>query len=532
MADGRRLAVIVAAAAAVVAGAVSASAHAVVVSTTPPAGFVVATAPGEVTLRFDEPVVLTPAAIRVYDDHLHRVDMGGAGHRTGRRDTVGVRLRPGLGTGTYTVTYRLISADSHPVAGGYTFSVGAPSAVTGSASDLGRGSTVVGVALGTARFVSYAGLVVGLGGLAFFVLWPAGRRDRRARRLVAAGFGALLAGSIAALFLEAPYVVGEGLGRIADGRILSTVVTSHLGVALIERIVVVALILALFRLLLDRGPYGFPLTIAGVAVVLADTFADAGHSSVNDNYGLALLSDGAHVLAMTAWLGGLVMILAVVRRSDPDALDVVLPRFSTVAVGCLAVIVGTGSYQAIRNVGYWPALVDTTYGRLVLAKIAGVILIVVLGYVARRRVIRREYADLSRGLAVEVVTGVAVLGVTAVLAVTVPGKTAYPAAVSRTIVTSSLRLHVEIDPAKVGPATIRIDAFTAGGRRLDVQDVTGWLRMPAQGVGPLPVPFGVTGAGRARAALTLAAPGTWQLVMDVQATAIGATAVATTFTVT
>jgi len=528
----RRLAVVLAAVAFVIGSAAAASAHAVLAATTPAAGSVVATAPAQVTLRFGEPVELTPAGIRVYDDQLRRVDGGGARHVAGDRDTVGVGLRPGLANGTYTVTYRVISADSHPVAGGYTFSVGARSKVSGTVSDVAGGSRVVGVMLGAARFVEYAGLVVGLGGLTFFVLWPAGRRDRVARRLVFGGFVALLAGSVTALFLDAPYVAGEGLARTFDGEVLSTIVSAHFGVVLLLRIVVVTLILVLYRLLLDRGPYGYPMTVAGIAVVLADTFADAGHSSVNDNYGLALLSDGAHLLAMTVWLGGLAMVLAVVVRRDRDALAVVLPRFSGAALGCIAVLAGTGSYQAIRNVGSWPALVDTAYGRLVLAKIAGLLVIVWLGYVARRFVNRRQFATLPRGLAAEVVTGVGVLAVTAVLVATLPGKTAYAAPVSRTIVTSTFRLQVEVDPAKTGPATLRIDAYTPAGQRLAVQRITGSLRLPAQQVGPLPIAFDITGTGRVRAALTLAAPGKWQLVLDVQTSPIDATTVATTFTVT
>jgi len=426
----RRLAVLVAAFAFVVGMASAASAHAVLTSVTPRAGSIVAAAPAQVTLRFDEPVAVTPSAIHVYDDRLKRVDQGSAGRITGRSDTVGVHLKPGLPAGTYTVTFRVISDDSHPVAGEYRFSVVAPSTVHGVAGDLARGSKVVGVALGTARFVEYAGLAVGLGGLVFFVLWPAGRRDRGARRLVFGGLVTLLAGSVAALLLETPYVAGEGLGSTFDRRVLPTVLASHFDIAVIMRIVVVAIVLLLYRVLIDRGPYGYPYTIAGLAVVLADTFADAGHSTVNDNYGLAQLSDGAHVLAMTVWLGGLVMLVVIVMRQHADALthDVVA-RFSTVALGCIAVIAGTGTYQAVRNVGYWPALVDTTYGRLVLAKIGGLAVIVGLGYVARRWVIRAvaltDTVTFRRGLAAEIVIGFAVLVLTSVLVATLQGKTAY-----------------------------------------------------------------------------------------------------------
>jgi copper transport protein len=198
-------------------------------------------------------------------------------------------------------------------------------------------------------------------------------------------------------------------------------------------------VLASYRLLLSRGRFGYPFAVAGIAVVLADTFADAGHSAINDNYGLALLSDGAHVLAMAIWLGGLVMLVAVVLRRHPDALRDVLPRFSVVALGCIAVLAATGTYQAVRNVGYWSALADTTYGRLILVKIAGLVLILALGYAARRLVLRHyssadsvagpdASAALRRGVVAEIVTGAAVLMVTAILVATLPGKIAHIAA--------------------------------------------------------------------------------------------------------
>ena len=61
-------------------------------------------------------------------------------------------------------------------------------------------------------------------------------------------------------------------------------------------------------------------------------------------------------------------------------------RFSPIALGCVGVILLTGTYQAWRGVGTWPALVDTTYGRLLLIKIGAMCVLIGLGYVARIRI--------------------------------------------------------------------------------------------------------------------------------------------------
>ena len=84
------------------------------------------TAPRAVTFRFDEPVEGNFGAVRVYDAKGRRVDDSKVVHPGGRGAEVGVGLRSGLADGTYTATYRVISADSHPVSGGVVFSVGKP----------------------------------------------------------------------------------------------------------------------------------------------------------------------------------------------------------------------------------------------------------------------------------------------------------------------------------------------------------------------------------------------------------------------
>ena len=172
-----------------VASAPAAHAHAVLEQTTPAAGAVVATAPAQVTLRFGEQVAVQQGSVRVFDPGLHRVDVGGTHHVGGSGSVVGVDLPRTLSAGTYTVTWRVISADSHPVDGSFTFSIGHPSTVEGSVARQNHGSRAVGVLLGVARLVGYAGLVCCVGvGLVLIVLWPAGRRFAKSRRLVWSGW--------------------------------------------------------------------------------------------------------------------------------------------------------------------------------------------------------------------------------------------------------------------------------------------------------------------------------------------------------
>ena len=79
-------------------------------------------------LHFSETVEGNFGAVRVFDARARRVDDGRTIHPGGSGSRLAVGLKPGLPDGTYVATYRVISADSHPVSGGLVFSVGKPAA--------------------------------------------------------------------------------------------------------------------------------------------------------------------------------------------------------------------------------------------------------------------------------------------------------------------------------------------------------------------------------------------------------------------
>ena len=156
--------------------AAPAGAHATLSGVSPQRGAVLRAAPAAVVFRFSEPVTGTAGAVRVYGPRGQRVDDGAAFHPGGRSSSYGVRLRAGLGRGTYTATYQVISADGHVVGAGSTFSIGAPSTTSSSVSELlqrQKAGPVTRTALTVARGVQFAAIAVGVGVLVFLLLlWP------------------------------------------------------------------------------------------------------------------------------------------------------------------------------------------------------------------------------------------------------------------------------------------------------------------------------------------------------------------------
>ena len=104
----------------VVVAAAPASAHATLLTTDPQNGGVYDKPPSQVKLRFNEPVEVSLGGVRLFSSDRERVVTGSPEHPGGTQSEVAVSL-PQLDDGTYVVTWRVISADSHPVEGAFTF---------------------------------------------------------------------------------------------------------------------------------------------------------------------------------------------------------------------------------------------------------------------------------------------------------------------------------------------------------------------------------------------------------------------------
>jgi copper transport protein len=394
--------------------AAPAFAHAELSQSDPAPGAVLASSPANITLNFSENVRADNGGIRLFDSNGDRVDQGGTSV-SGRT----VRLPvPKLDDGSYVVTWRVISADSHPIQGAFTFQVGegsGPAAtsreVTGLANRLlgeQGGDAVVGATWGVVRGLVFAGLAILIGGAAFaaFVA-PRARASKLARRLVAGGWILTFVATIAGLLLYGPYVSGLGLGEAFSTSLLDQTLGERFGqIWLLRVVVLLAVIPVLLRLFRPAattpdpeaepstdGPDVLPqwwLPLAALlGVALAATPGLAGHAISGDWVSVAVVADTLHVLAMGVWLGGLLLLVAVTLRSGVvEQLREAVPRFSRVALACVLVLVATGAFQTWRQVGSLDALRSTDYGRILAVKLVVFAAMIVFAAFSREIVLR------------------------------------------------------------------------------------------------------------------------------------------------
>lgn len=567
----------------------SAWAHAQLFGSSPTPGATVETQPQTVIFEFNESVGGTVGAVRVYDAQGNEVDDLEVSHPDGNQRWMGVGLTPHLPEGTYTATYRVISADTHIVYGGLVFNLGHPSATSKVtvAGLIGRNESgrVTKIAFGVVRTLSYLALALMAGGMAFALLaWPANLLARRrgeerwarasqafASRLVrllacAVILGALL--SLLEVLLQGASAAGLSLWSSLRATIVENTLESRFGWVWAVR-GLVWLALGALLLLWHRLPGDFPLsrslTSAGDAgtatmrggekrpgrpspaavailaalalgtVYLLITPALAGHASVESPVGVFFPAVAIHVAAASIWVGGIACLLFVLPAATrsleggerSELLLASLARLSPLALGSVVAIAITGVIQAYIDVRSLDGLLHTTYGALLIAKTVLLLALIGLGWVNRGRVIPalRTIAAAAlapggvgmlarRAIRGELALMVCVLGVTATLVSYTPPIDAQRGPFSANTTIGAAELEMTVEPARVGPNTIHlylIDAKT-GTQFTASKELTASAKLPAKGIGPLPLHASLAGPGHyVLDSAVLSPAGTWQI---------------------
>lgn len=386
--------------------AAPASAHAEVDSTTPSASAQVAHSPRTITLRFSEAVEASLGAIRLYNSTGNRVDVGSP-HHPGGKGTEVTSSAPSLDDGSYVVTWRVISADSHPVRGAFTFTVGTGTASTKVESLASRlltqqgGDGMVGATYALGRFGIFTGIIMLVGATAFLLLvWPEGRASKRAARLVWGGWIVAMVSTLAAFALQGAYAAALPLADAFKPSLWGDIWDTRYGHVAAFRIVLLLVALALIRtIVVRRGrpvaehplPSWLPPVAGLVGVGLVVTPGLAGHASTGSQVPLAILADGIHVGAVSLWVGALpVLAYALLPTADLASLRRAVPRYSQLALFSVIAIMISGSYQSWREVGSFGALTSTDFGRILLVKL-GLFAVLIIVAAFSRDIVNQKY---------------------------------------------------------------------------------------------------------------------------------------------
>lgn len=552
--------------------AAPADAHAIVKRTEPAIDEVVATSPARVLMEFNEPVEISFGAIRVFDAHGGRVDDGEPRYVEERTDAVEVPLEPELAQGTYTVAWRIVSADGHPIGEAFVFHVGAPGQnPRGIVEDVLAGEGTAGALesrlAAAGRWVLLVSLLVLAGAAGFLALvWGqliappdvvGARFVARWRRIVVAAWAAAVASTVLLYVVQGARAADVPLGEALSSDVLGEVAETRFGTVSLIRLGLLAACVAVWpavrRSVEPRASVGAAavavrptvgvLTAAGVLVLaLLATPGLSGHAGTTEPVSLNMTADVLHMVAAAAWMGGLLMIVGAAFPATQDlpedararVLAPVVARFSDLAVVAVAVLVVSGGVRAWAEVRSLGALTDTDYGVVLLVKLAAVLLILALGAVNNRwtkpRIVeaaanggpdgaRRPVRTLGRLVGAEVAMGAIVVGITALL-VNLPPARVEAGSEEPSMSTASIghhELHVMVDPGEVGENRIHISAVDDHGEPVHLDAVRVLFLMPEEDIGPLVASAEPTGPGEFVVhGHQLSVPGEWTLEIVVR----------------
>ena len=556
------------------------AAHASVLSTTPADGQSVADSPSEFSATFSEPVDIALGGLTVLDGEGSRVDDGDTTSEDGGR-VLRVPLEADLSDGTYVGTWRVVSTDGHAITGSVLFAVGVPvdaAGVSGLTARTDPGWEVFGA---LARFVTFVAALLAAG-LGFFLAFLHDQRADRWRIAPVVRLSAICAlfGIIASIAAQAALATGRGLDAVADLEVLRTVLTETLGwsaVVLLVGLALVHLSTDTDRLLVAQGCafYG--------GLTVAVSFVLWGHAIESPYRWLSVVSDGTHVAAAAIWFGGLVGLAMTLRHRSgalsgrepaPEVAEhehdggnvavstrpeievdtpgqlltstvTVLDRFSTAAALSVIALMASGVAMTwIQSGGDLTALWSTTYGRLVLAKVGVVAVVLALAAHNRYRLVPElvalgdvEDAPVAPDTAGTVTVGgwrrlrtnvlgeialiLAALAVTAVLVNVVPTRTAIEIDASVVELTGAAgedTVTMTVSPARAGVNSIRVQYLDAGGEPVDVANtLRAEFTLPSAQLGPIAREVVKVGPGTfVLEGSELSIPGEWEIDLVVR----------------
>jgi copper transport protein len=221
-------------------------------------------------------------------------------------------------------------------------------------------------------------------------------------------------------------------------------------------------------------------------------------------------SDVLHVLAAAAWAGGLGVLALTWEGSRERAL-----RFSRLALVVAPLTIATGLLNAWlqeRSVG---AITDSDHGRLVLAKLVGALVMLAFGLVHRRWLAdtARSVAGMVIGVRVEAAVGLAVVGLTAVLVATPPGRDVASEPVTQVRQAGDTTVRMQVDPARSGPNEVHLYYLQRDGSLASVDAAE--LEVSSGDIQPRRVALTPITASHATASGIQLTPGRWRFHLTV-----------------
>ncbi|MFB5762326.1 copper resistance protein CopC [Paenibacillus medicaginis] len=515
-------------------------AHASLVDSNPAANEVLSEPPADIEMTFSEHLQPAFLSVQVRGANGSRVDTGDAALSPGDAAVVTASLKTGIPDGVYTITWRVLSADGHPIQGVIPFQVGTAGEMPG-----GTGSATPSPParpdLVAVRWLLYAGLSLLFGLLCFrLYVWRSHNESNsswleagaaRLQALIWTGFAITTAAVLVSLPLQVSWDAGVPVARAFSPALIGEALQfTTAGKVWFVQVMILLLLSVLLLYAFDHAQperrrllWSHTAVILILGIMLAKAFT--GHAAAAPIPALTITADFVHLAAASFWIGALaamILYLPAATRQLPATesgrvRNETMRRFAGWGMTAAAVLLATGIYTALVHLPSLGALITTGYGYTLLGKTA--LLIVMLAFAAYQ-FLRARQSDgrTQNGAAIrwELSTGMLVLLLAALLTHLSPTAGAETEAENgsfrQTAAAGSYTVELSVDPTRVGSSSFQVWIRDTGEQPVaDIQQITLTLTPEADGSqnqsqeivipGKSAQPFDAKGL--------LAAPGTW-----------------------
>jgi copper transport protein len=515
-------------------------AHASLVDSNPAANEVLSEPPTSIEMTFSEHLQPAFLSVQVRGTDGSRVDTGDAALSPGDAAVVTASLKSGISDGVYTITWRVLSADGHPIQGVIPFQIGTAGEMpsgTGAAapSPLARPDLVA------VRWLLYAGLSLLFGLLCFrLYVWRSLNESdspwlkagaARLQALIWTGFAITAAAVLVSLPLQVSWDAGVTVAQAFSPALIGEALQyTTAGKVWFVQVMILLLLSVLLLYVFDHTQperkrlfWSHAAVILILGIMLAKAFT--GHAAAAPTPALTITADFVHLAAASFWIGALaamILYLPSATRQLPAAeggriRNETMRRFAGWGMTAAAALLATGIYTALMYLPSLSALLTTGYGYTLLGKTA--LLIVMLAFAAYQFwIVRRPSGRTENGAAGrwELSVGILVLLLAALLTHMSPTAEAKTSAgdgsFRQTTAAGSYTVELAVDPARVGSSSFQVWFRNKGGEPVpDIQQVTLTLTPEAGGSQSRVIVIPGQAAQPFKANELLGASGTWSV---------------------
>ncbi|AYN20703.1 copper resistance CopC/CopD family protein [Alcaligenes aquatilis] len=465
-------------------------AHASLVASKPDSGTILAQSPRTASLSFNESV--SPLLMTLIRPDGSSEELGDVLMQDQRLE---LALPPMETEGTYGLSWRVISADGHPVGGTLTFAIGTPSA---NLMDSTRSNPVRNGLIWLARLLGYLGLFTGIGWVVYRALTSTSnetstQQSRLAPHMLALGAIALLLnlGLVGVDALDLP------LSALFGTAAWKTAASTSMGVAVPLGWIALACAALSWQ---AKSPTSQKWLAALALTLLGASLASSGHASTADPACLSRPSVWLHVVALTLWMGSFLPLAYALQHAQESRL---LTLFSRWIPAVLLILVLSGAGLIYVQFDQLASLWESRYGQVLSAKLILVLLLLALGAYNRYRLTQAVLQQrsnarqaLRRVVRLEYVLVVLILAVAALWRFTPPPR-ALAQLVSPTISshihTEAVRADLLYIPATAQrPAILTVSLYEPDFSPLKAQEVEVIFSNPQAGVESITFPAKLT----------------------------------------